>query len=115
MRSEKDLQKCLSELERLKKDTARTKIAGGNRHYNTGWHETIDLRNMLIVSEAMTRSALARKESRGGHARDDYPEMDDAFANVNHVVREGGNGMELEAVPLPRVPDEIKNVLEEKE
>jgi succinate dehydrogenase / fumarate reductase flavoprotein subunit len=115
MRTEKDLQTCLSELERLKRDANRTKIAGGNRHYNTGWHEVIDLRNMLIVSEAMTRSALARKESRGGHARDDYPEMDDQFAKVNHVVREGGNGMELEAVPLPPVPDEIKKVLEEKE
>ena len=113
MRSEKDLQKCLSELERLKGDVARTKIAGGNRHYNTGWHEVIDLRNMLIVSEAMTRSAIARKESRGGHAREDYPEMLPDFAKINHVVREGGNGMELEAVPLPPVPDEIKKVLEE--
>jgi succinate dehydrogenase / fumarate reductase, flavoprotein subunit len=115
MRSEKDLKTCLSELERLKRDAARTKIAGGNRHYNTGWHEVIDLRNMLIVSEAMARSALARKESRGGHARDDFPEMDEAFAKVNHVVREGNNGMELEAVPLPPVPDEIKKVLEEKD
>jgi succinate dehydrogenase / fumarate reductase flavoprotein subunit len=115
MRSEKDLQTCLSELGRLKSDAARTKIAGGNRHYNTGWHEVIDLRNMLIVSEAMARSALARQESRGGHAREDFPEMDDTFAKLNHVVREGGNGMELEAVPLPPVPDEIKKVLEEKE
>jgi succinate dehydrogenase / fumarate reductase flavoprotein subunit len=115
MRNETDLTKCLSELDRLKQDAANTKIAGGNRHYNTGWHEVIDLRNMLIVSEAMTRSALARKESRGGHARDDYPEMIDSFAKVNHVARAGGNGMEVEAVPLPPVPDEIKKVLEEKE
>jgi succinate dehydrogenase / fumarate reductase flavoprotein subunit len=115
MRSEADLTKCLSELGRLKEAASRTKIAGGNRHYNTGWHEVIDLRNMLIVSEAMARSALARKESRGGHARDDYPEMDDKFAAVNHVCRAGGNGMEVEAVALPPVPDEIKKVLEEKE
>jgi succinate dehydrogenase / fumarate reductase flavoprotein subunit len=115
MRNEADLTKCLSELERLKNDANNTMIAGGNRHYNTGWHEVIDLRNMLIVSEAMARSALARKESRGGHARDDYSEMVDEFSKVNHVARMGGNGMEVEAVPLPPVPDEIKKVLEEKE
>jgi succinate dehydrogenase / fumarate reductase flavoprotein subunit len=68
MRSEKELQKCLSELERLKQDTARTKI-GGNRHYNTGWQETIDLRSMRIVSEAMARSALARGEPRRPRTR----------------------------------------------
>jgi succinate dehydrogenase / fumarate reductase, flavoprotein subunit len=113
MRNEKDLTTCLTELGRLKEAASRTKIGGGNRHYNTGWHEVIDLRNMLIVSEAMARSALARKESRGGHARDDYPEMDAKFAKVNHVVRQGGNGMEVEAVPLPDVPEEIKKVLEE--
>jgi succinate dehydrogenase / fumarate reductase, flavoprotein subunit len=113
MRNEADLTEGLKELERLKGDAAKTKISG-NRHYNTGWHECIDLRNMLIVSEAMARSALIRKESRGGHARDDYPEMDKEFAKVNHVAREGGNGMEVVAVPLPPVPDEIKQVLEEK-
>jgi succinate dehydrogenase / fumarate reductase, flavoprotein subunit len=113
MRNEQDLKTCLSELERLKVAAAKTKIGGGNRHYNTGWHEVIDLRNMLIVSEAMARSALDRKESRGGHARDDYPEMDAQFGKVSHIARAGGNGMEVEAVPLPPIPDEIKQVLEE--
>jgi succinate dehydrogenase / fumarate reductase, flavoprotein subunit len=113
MRNEADLTKCLSELERLKGDVRSAKIAGGNRHYNTGWHEVFDLRNMLIVSEAMARSALARKESRGGHAREDYPEMDPKFAKVNHVVHAGANGMELAAVSLPEPPPEIKQVLEE--
>jgi succinate dehydrogenase / fumarate reductase flavoprotein subunit len=112
MRNEEDLTKGLKELERLKEATSRVKVSG-NRHYNTGWHECIDLRNMLIVSEAMARSALARKESRGGHARDDYPEMDPKFAKVNHVARAGGNGMEIEAVPLPEPPEEIKKILEE--
>jgi succinate dehydrogenase / fumarate reductase, flavoprotein subunit len=114
MRSEKELQTCLKELDRLKDAASRTKIAGGNRHYNTGWHEVIDLRNMLIVSEAMARSALVRKESRGGHAREDYPEMDPEFGKMNFVCRAGGNGMEVESVPLPPVPDEIKKVLEEE-
>ncbi len=112
MRNEEDLSKGLRELDRLKEATSRTKVSG-NRHYNTGWHECIDLRNMLIVSEAMARSALARKESRGGHARDDFPEMDKAFAKVNHVCRATATGMEVEAVPLPDVPDEIKKILED--
>ncbi len=113
MRTEAELNAGLKELERLKEDTKRTKITG-NRHYNTGWHECMDLRNMLIVSEAMARSALMRKESRGGHAREDFPEMDKEFAKVNHVAREGGNGMEVVAVPLPPVPEEIQKILEEK-
>jgi succinate dehydrogenase / fumarate reductase flavoprotein subunit len=113
MRNETDLTKGLKELDRLKEATARTKVAG-NRHYNTGWHECIDLRNMLIVSEAMARSALARKESRGGHAREDFTEMDKGhFAKINMVCREGGNGMEVSESPLPDVPDEIKKILEE--
>jgi succinate dehydrogenase / fumarate reductase flavoprotein subunit len=113
MRNEAELTAGLEELERLKADTRNTKISG-NRHYNTGWHECIDLRNMLIVSEAMARSALIRKESRGGHAREDFPEMDKELAKVNHVAREGGNGMEVVAVPLPQPPDDIKKILEEK-
>jgi succinate dehydrogenase / fumarate reductase flavoprotein subunit len=113
MRNEAELTAGLKELERLKADTRNTKISG-NRHYNTGWHECIDLRNMLIVSEAMARSALIRKESRGGHAREDFPEMDKELAKVNHVAREGGNGMEVVAVPLPQPPDDIKKILEEK-
>jgi succinate dehydrogenase / fumarate reductase flavoprotein subunit len=113
MRNEKDLTKGLSELDRLKEATSRTKVSG-NRHYNTGWHECIDLRNMLVVSEAMARSALTRKESRGGHAREDFPDMDKGkYAKTNMVCRAGGNGMEVEEVPLPDVPDEIKKILEE--
>ncbi len=114
MRTEQDLQRCLRELDRLKDAARRTKVAG-NRHYNTGWHEVIDLRNLLVVSEAMVRSALARKESRGAHAREDYPEMDPAFGKVNHVVRAGGTGMELETVPLPEMPEEIRRLLEEED
>jgi succinate dehydrogenase / fumarate reductase flavoprotein subunit len=115
MRTEQELAQGLKELERLKEARGRVKVEG-NRHYNAGWHESIDLRNLLIVSEAMARGAQLRKESRGGHARDDYPEMDkEHWAKVNIASRGGGNGMEVVEVPLPPVPDEIKKVLEEKE
>jgi succinate dehydrogenase / fumarate reductase flavoprotein subunit len=113
MRTEEDLVKGISELGRLKEATSRAKVEG-NRHYNTGWHECIDLRNMLIVSEAIARAAQTRKESRGGHARDDFPDMDKGhFSKVNLVCREGGNGMEIAELPLPEVPDEIKKILAE--
>ncbi len=48
----------------------------GNRQYNPGWHLALDLRNMLLVSEAVATAALERQESRGGHTRDDYPMTD---------------------------------------
>jgi succinate dehydrogenase / fumarate reductase flavoprotein subunit len=113
MRNEEDLTKGLAELDRLRDAVARTKVSG-NRHYNTGWHEVIDLRNMLIVSEAMARSALARKESRGGHAREDFTEMDKGhWSKVNLCCAQGGTGMEVREQTLPDVPDEIKKVLEE--
>jgi succinate dehydrogenase / fumarate reductase flavoprotein subunit len=116
MRNEDDLKKALVELDKLR-ETAKTLRVEGNRHFNTGWHETIDLRNMLIVSEAMARSALARKESRGGHAREDFPEMDkEKWAKHNLVARKkkGSDEMEIEEVPLPPLPPEIKKILEEE-
>jgi succinate dehydrogenase / fumarate reductase flavoprotein subunit len=116
MRNADDLAAGLKEIERMKGVLAKLSVSG-NRHYNAGWHESIDMRNMLIVSEAMARAAAQRKESRGGHAREDFTEMDkEHFAKVNIVLRQGKGGeMELAEVPLPPVPDEIKQVLEAKE
>jgi succinate dehydrogenase / fumarate reductase flavoprotein subunit len=116
MRVEDDLTEGLKQLDRLKEAASRAKIEGP-RHYNAGWHESIDLRNLLIVSEAMARAARTRKESRGGHAREDFPEMDKGhWSKVNVVARRGAGGeMEIEEVPLPPVPAEIKAVLDERE
>ncbi len=62
---------------------------GGHREYNPGWHAALDLHNLLTVSEAITRSAIERRESRGGHFREDYPDKDAAFGTFNFVVRKG--------------------------
>jgi succinate dehydrogenase / fumarate reductase, flavoprotein subunit len=115
IRSEGDLKTGLDHLERLKEESSRVKV-DGNRHYNSAWHQAIDVRNMLIVSEAMARAALARKESRGGHAREDFPDMDKGhYSRVNITLRAGGAGMEVAETPHPDPPPEIQTVLDEKE
>ena len=115
MRNAEDPGEVVSEqIERLWDATRRIKVEGP-RHYNAGWHEAIDMRNMMIVSEAMARAAQARKESRGAHARDDFSEMDKThWGKVNLVLKKGANGMEMREVDVPPPPDEIKKVLEEE-
>jgi succinate dehydrogenase / fumarate reductase flavoprotein subunit len=115
IRTEDDLKKGLEHVERLKEESGRVKVEG-NRHFNSAWHQAVDVRNMLIVSEAMARSALARKESRGGHAREDFPDMDKGhFAKVNITLRGTGAGMEVTEAPHGDPPPEIQTILDEKE
>ena len=74
----------------------------------------INLDNLLTVSEAVTRSALDRKESRGAQFRDDFPDKDPAFGQVNTVVWKGADGaMQLRREPIPPMPDELKRVIDE--
>ncbi|MDP9033715.1 MAG: fumarate reductase/succinate dehydrogenase flavoprotein subunit [Myxococcota bacterium] len=113
IRNEEDLRTGIGHIERLQRAVSEIKV-DGNRHFNSAWHQAVDMRNMLVVSEAMARAALARKESRGAHARDDFPETDKAhFAKLNIVSRWTPTGMAIEQVPLPEIPAEIKTVLEE--
>jgi succinate dehydrogenase / fumarate reductase flavoprotein subunit len=113
IRTEEDLKKGLGHVERIGAEMARVKV-DGNRHFNSAFHQAFDMRNMLVVSEAVARAALRRKESRGGHAREDFPDMDKGhFSKVNIVLRKSAGGMEVEEVPLPDVPQDIKTVLEE--
>jgi succinate dehydrogenase / fumarate reductase flavoprotein subunit len=113
VRAQSEMEQALEELETLKQRAEKVGVPG-NREYNPGWHTALDLRHLLIVSEAIARSALARKESRGGHFRDDYPEKDPAFATFNHVVRRGANGeMELAPETIPPLPAELAAIIEE--
>ncbi|MQA79631.1 MAG: fumarate reductase/succinate dehydrogenase flavoprotein subunit, partial [Streptosporangiales bacterium] len=85
----------------------------GNRHYNPGWHLAIDLRNMLLVSECTTRAALDRKESRGGHTRDDYPMTDPEWGRINITLSTGSNDqVTVTHQPVPEMPDELKKLFE---
>jgi succinate dehydrogenase / fumarate reductase flavoprotein subunit len=113
VRAQNELEKALVELETLKQRAERVGVPG-NREYNPGWHTALDLRHLLIVSEAIARSALDRRESRGGHFRDDYPEKDPAFATFNNVVRRASNGdMTLTREPIPPLPAELAAIIEE--
>ncbi|MEZ5284294.1 MAG: hypothetical protein R2712_05675 [Vicinamibacterales bacterium] len=84
-----------------------------HREYYAGWHTCLDLRNLLDVSEAIARSAIERKESRGGHFREDYPEKVAEFGTFNIAVRRQADGaMQVSRAPLPAMPDELKQVIE---
>jgi succinate dehydrogenase / fumarate reductase flavoprotein subunit len=114
VRTEGELRQALDGLERLRERAARAGVIG-SREYNPAWHTALDLDNLLVVAEAITRSGLERRESRGGHFREDHPRQDPALGRVNVVVRRGGSGeMEVRRVPIPDVPAELRQVLEEQ-
>jgi succinate dehydrogenase / fumarate reductase flavoprotein subunit len=112
VRQESEMREALTRLAGLEERAARAG-ACGNREYNTGWHTALDLANMLPISEAVARSALERRESRGAHFREDYPEKDAAFAKVNIIVRRTKDGMEVQRAPIAELPAELKQVIEE--
>jgi succinate dehydrogenase / fumarate reductase flavoprotein subunit len=112
-RNEEDLKKALNELDKLKPRLAKVRI-DGSRMFNPGWHLTRDLKNMLLISEAVTRCALARKESRGAHSRLDYPNYDPVWEKKNNVVVSQGDTMAVQERPVPEMPSELKQLLEEK-
>jgi succinate dehydrogenase / fumarate reductase flavoprotein subunit len=113
VRTEADMKRGLERVMKLKEQAAGVAVRG-NREYNPGWHTALDLKHLLTVSEAITRSAMERKESRGGHFRDDYPDKDPAFGTFNNVVRLGANGaMELDRAPLAAMPPELEAIIKE--
>jgi succinate dehydrogenase / fumarate reductase flavoprotein subunit len=86
----------------------------GRREFNPGWHTALDLRSLLTVSEAITRAALERKESRGAQFRDDYPDKDPELGKLSVVIRRGADGsMQVRREPLPEMPAELKQIIEE--
>jgi len=113
VRTEADMASALDGLAVLKKRAAGVGI-DGNREYNPGWHTALDLDNLLIASEAATRSALDRQESRGGHFREDHQEKKKEFSNHNTVIRRGPDGaMQLRREAIPALRDDLKQVIEE--
>lgn len=112
VRQEIEMLEALDGLEKLNFRAANTFVPG-NIDFNPGWHTALDLRNLLTVSEAITLSAIERKESRGGQFRDDYPEKDPEFGKVNIAVKQVDGKMQVSRIPIPEMPAELKAVIEE--
>jgi succinate dehydrogenase / fumarate reductase flavoprotein subunit len=113
IRTETELKKALGEIARFRERLSRISVEG-NRQYNPGWHLALDLRTMLAVAEVSTLSALERKESRGGHTREDYPGTDPNLGKVNLVTRKINGALKVSPEPRPEMPDELKKLLEEQ-
>ena len=113
VRLESEMERALGEIEQLRARAGRAGI-GGNREYNNGWHTSIDIGNMMIVSEAVTRAALLRKESRGAQFREDYPNKDAEWGKYNIVIRRGDGGeMQVEKRAIIPLPEELNAVIKE--
>jgi succinate dehydrogenase / fumarate reductase flavoprotein subunit len=113
IRTESEILQALETIESLKSRVARLSVEG-HRQYNPGWHLSIDLKNMLRVSEAIARAALDRTESRGGHTRDDFPATDPQWGKINVLCRvnDDGTGVEVFHQDLPVMPDDLKALFE---
>jgi succinate dehydrogenase / fumarate reductase flavoprotein subunit len=113
VRREDEMRRALDGLQKLWERAGRVGVTG-HRQFNPGWHTALDLRNLLTVSEAITRAALERKESRGAQFRDDFPDKDAALGKVSVVLSKGKDGaMQVSREPLPEMPAELKQVIEE--
>jgi succinate dehydrogenase / fumarate reductase flavoprotein subunit len=114
VRREEEMLRAIDKLTLLRQRSEKAQVTG-NRQYNPGWHTALDLHNLLTVSEAIARCGAARKESRGGHFRDDFPSKVERFGKINFVARKGANGeMQLEEVPIPEMPAELKQIISEE-
>ncbi len=110
-RSEESLQRALAAILTLRERSARIRVAGG-RALNPGWHTCREITNMLTISEAIVRSAIERRESRGSQWRFDHLEQDAEFGKINFVTRRGDDGMGVASVPLIPLPDRLRPLLE---
>jgi len=114
VRTENEMQEALSEIPKLQARAARAGIAG-NREYNTGWHTALDLDNLLTISEIVTIAGIERKESRGAHFRDDYPEKSAEWAKYNLKIVKGPDGRpRIERMPVFPLTDEMQKCIEEQ-
>ena len=111
-RTKEDLEKALVELEKLRVRAAKASVEG-SRLFNPGWHLSYDLKAMLIVSEAVTHSALARTESRGAHSRIDHPNLDPIWEKKHNIIVRETGAMKRRESPIEAMPEELKQILAE--
>jgi succinate dehydrogenase / fumarate reductase flavoprotein subunit len=113
VRTEDEMQQALIGIQELKERREKISLTG-NIDFNPSWHTALDLHNLLNVSEAITRAAIERKESRGGQYRDDYPAKETEFGKINFTIKKDEKGaMQIQRVPIPEMPAELKQIIEE--
>ncbi len=111
-RSEESLQRALAGILELRERSTRMRVGGG-RALNPGWHTCRDVTNMLVISEAIVRGAIERRESRGSQWRFDHLEQEVEFGKINFVTRrDGDDGMQVVSVPLDPLPERLRPLLE---
>ncbi len=113
IRNEEGLKKALSTIQELKELSKKVAV-NGSLKYNKGLLQALELPSMLIAAEAIVRGALERKESRGAHARSDYPKKNPEMRK-NIIYRKGVEGMILEWRPVPEMPEQLKKLVKEEE
>jgi succinate dehydrogenase / fumarate reductase flavoprotein subunit len=113
VRHEHELQRAADYLKIMFQRAAGVRVTG-NREYNPGWHTALDLQHLLTVSEAITMAAIERKESRGAHFREDYPQKDEQSGKFNLIVKRNANGdMELRREPIRDVRPDLRQIIDE--
>jgi succinate dehydrogenase / fumarate reductase flavoprotein subunit len=112
IRDKQGLETALAELEKLKVHARRVGVTG-SREYNPGWHTAVDVRSLLVISEASARAALERTESRGAHTRSDYPDSDDKQAREQIVIKKDGDRMTARREAQPPIPADLMTLIKE--
>jgi succinate dehydrogenase / fumarate reductase flavoprotein subunit len=106
-----EVKEALAALEKFRERAANVSVPG-ERAYNPGWHYAQDLRNMLLVAECVAMAALEREESRGGHTREDHPEMSPEWRKVNLILTLNGDKVEMVHQPLPVIREDLLDLFE---
>jgi succinate dehydrogenase / fumarate reductase flavoprotein subunit len=114
IRRESEMTTALKELEKYRERVAQVSAEGGTG-YNPGWHLALDLRNMLLVAECVAMAALERQESRGGHTRDDFPEMSPEWRKINLMLSMPGDHIQLWRQPVKSLRPDLLELFEASE
>jgi succinate dehydrogenase / fumarate reductase flavoprotein subunit len=113
VRTEEEMTRALDGIKQLRRRREQISLTG-NIDFNPSWHTALDLHNLLNVSEAITLAAIERRESRGGQYRDDFPAKDPEFGKINFTIKKDSDGqMKINRVPIPEMPDALKQIIEE--
>src|SRR5713226_4871111 len=106
IRREEEIKAALAELEKLRERAAQVSAEGGAA-YNPGWHLALDLRNIMLIADCVAQAALKRQESRGGHTRDDFPDMSPEWRKINLICSLDGDRVSLRRQPMPAMRDDL--------